>query len=139
MINLKALFEKDAAERYKVPLWMVEERRDQDGYNIDSSSILSMLHWEWLAWQRCRDSLARESMASSPINESDKKTIADMRDLAISIEECLSEPVESRGDEIIHLYDRSDTVFSAKNVNVLLGIIDNFALQHTMPVIKTAD
>lgn len=139
MIDLKALFEKDAAERYKVPLWVVEERRDRDSYNIDSSSILSMLHWEWLAWQRCRDSLARESMATSPIDESAKKTIADMRDLATSIEECLSESPDCRGDEIIHLYDKSDTVFSAKNVNLLLGIIDNLALQNDAPAIEKAD
>ncbi len=139
MIDLKALFEKDAAERYKVPFWAIEERRDGNSYNVDSGSILSFLHWEWQAWQRCHSSLSRELMATSPIDESDKKTIADMRDLAVCIEECLSVPVERRGDEIIHLYDRSDTVFSAKNVNVLLGIIDNFALQHDAPAIEKAD
>lgn len=134
MIDMRELFEKDAMERYKVPLWVVQERRDGESYNIDSSSILSHLHWEWQAWKRCHENLARESLAISAVDDNDKAIINEMRDLAETIREVKGENPELRSEEIIHLYDRADTVFGDENIHALLGILDNLIILHETPV-----
>ncbi|WP_435322411.1 hypothetical protein [Klebsiella sp. HN106] len=134
MIDIREIFEKDAMERYKVPLWIVQERREGESYNIDSGSILSHLHWEWQAWKRCHENLARASLMVSAIDEADKKIIGDMRDLADSICEMQADAPHQRGEEIIHLYDRADTIFGAEKIQVLLGILDNLIILHETPV-----
>ncbi|HFZ1041499.1 TPA: hypothetical protein ACIJR2_003096 [Klebsiella pneumoniae] len=134
MIDMRELFEKDAMERYKVPLWVVQERRDGERYNIDSSSILSHLHWEWQAWKRCHENLARASLAISAVDDNDKAIINEMRDLADTIREVKGENPELRSEEIIHLYDRADTVFGDENIHALLGILDNLIILHETPV-----
>lgn len=134
MIDVRELFEKDAMERYKVPLWIVQERREGESYDIDSSSILSHLHWEWQAWKRCHENLSRASLTVCAIDEVDKTLINDMRDLADSIREIQSDDPDRRGKEIIHLYDRADTVFGAENIHALLGVLDNLIILHETPV-----
>lgn len=134
MIDMRELFENDAMERYKVPLWIVQERRDGDSYDIDSSSILSHLHWEWQAWKRCHENLARASLAVSTIDDTDKAIINEMRDLADTIREVKADNPELHGEEIILLYDRADTIFGDENIHALLGILDNLIILHETPV-----
>ncbi|PHM72316.1 hypothetical protein [Xenorhabdus sp. KJ12.1] len=81
MIDLKALFEADVAERYKVPLLVVQEQRDGESYNIDSRSIFSHLHWEWQAWKRCHESLTHASMVEGELNAEQQKIIKNIREL----------------------------------------------------------
>lgn len=125
MIDMRELFEKDAMERYNVPHWVIREQRDGESYSVDSSSILSHLHWEWQAWKRCHTTLVNASLGVSSIDDAHKKIIDDMRELADTIREAQLEDPEYRSNDIIHLYDRADTVFGAENIQILLGLIDN--------------
>ena len=56
----------------------------------------------------------------------DKTDIAalllEMRDLADRIVECQGE--NSEGEEIIHLYDQSDTTFKAENILLVLDALE---------------
>lgn len=124
MVDLRELFEEDAMERYKVPLWLIKDRRDGESYNIDSSSILSHLHWEWQAWKRCFHSVSSASLAQSDFSDDHRKMIGDMRDLALEIREATSAHNRESNDKIIRLYDTADTVFGEKNILSLLHIID---------------
>lgn len=134
MSDLRDLFEKDAMERYKVPIWLVQDRRDGESYNVDSGSILSHLHWEWQAWKRCRESLLLDAMQTSVIGENEKLTINKMRSLAAEILDVQSDNPESRGDEIIHLYDAADTIFGAENIQTVLCLLDTLNIANETPV-----
>jgi len=58
----------------------------------------------------------------------------DMRDLADRIVECQGE--DSNGEEIIHLYDQSDTTFKAQNILLVLNAFE--AERHRPDLFKFA-
>lgn len=134
MKYVRKLFETDAMERYRLPLWLVQELSEGKHYNIDEESILTNLRAEWQGWKRCYETLIRAASSASLINDEDKKIIQEMQGLAKKIREIQSDNSKQGVSELIGLYELADNAFTPERIYTLLDVLDAMIVLNETPV-----